>query len=216
MIKLTKEEASNRRAHHGGDVSSAFRLLPTFTKPEPTSLTLSGLFSRAKARTAVECWAALAHRPAGISGYCPTRTFIASLTALYCIRLTSVARPSRLRMKCARSRSGPLGCPNRADQPLRGDRFREDLGIRPVLLKNVQVARASAEDCVNTPFPQNMGSRENKLAAKIYVKDRASKRGCPRQSGRIRHCLCWPKDFRSRIPQRALHIKSKDHIILSN
>ena len=40
MIKLTKEEASNRRlAHHGGDVSSAFRLLPTFTKPEPTSLT---------------------------------------------------------------------------------------------------------------------------------------------------------------------------------
>jgi hypothetical protein len=61
-----------------------------------------------------------------------------------------------------------------------------------------------------------MGSRENKLTAKIHVKDRASKRGCPRQSGRIRRCFCWPKDFRSRIPQRALHIKGKDHIILSN
>jgi hypothetical protein len=57
---------------------------------------------------------------------------------------------------------------------LRGDRLREDLGIRPVLLKDKQVAIACAEDCVNTTFPQNLGSRENKLTAKIHVKDRAS------------------------------------------
>ena len=105
---------------------------------------------------------------------------------------------------------------NGSYQKLRVNGLGENLSIGPVRLKAVQVPIARAKNRFNVAILQNLCSRENKLTAKIHIKDSASKRRCLRQSGRIRRCLYWPEDLRSGIPQRALHIKSEDHIILSN
>ena len=92
----------------------------------------------------------------------------------------------------------------------------KDLSIWPVHLKAVQVPIARAKNRFNVAILQNLCSPKNKLTAKIHIKDSAGKRRCLRQSDRIRRCLYWPEDLRSGILQRALHIKSQDHIILSN
>ena len=82
---------------------------------------------------------------------------------------------------------------NGSYQKLRLNGLGENLSIGPVRLKAVQVPIACAKNRFNVAILQNLCSRENKLTAKIHIKDGASKRRCLRQSDRIRRCLYWPE-----------------------
>jgi len=75
----------------------------------------------------------------------------------------------------------------------------ENLSLRPIGAKALQIAVAGAKDRSNVTFPEYVRRRKNEMGAQVDVKDGASQRRRSCQIGRSYNRIHRPEDVRSGI-----------------